>query len=206
MKKQFLLLGAILFGVSALAQQSPTNNAPSGAAASGQNNQQFWSRAGNNNSVGQNNIFGTLWNSPIYTVTNGVNRMKLNGDISYTINGLAGNRNGFLLLTNNPSAASWGAGLSPMNSSNFGAYALFHLIGDDSPNVQEGGYRNWMRNGILLSNNYDAGFVGIRKMPNITSPGGDDVSDFVINWSDNTGVNPTLRGPDNLVFNFTKAI
>lgn len=60
-----------------------------------------------------------------------------------------------------------------------------------------------MRNGILLSNNFDAGFIGVRKMPNSSNPGDDDVSDFVINWSDNPGVDPSLRGPDNLVFNFT---
>ncbi len=31
-----------------------------------------------------------MWNSPIYTVTNGENRTKLNGTISYTINGFTG--------------------------------------------------------------------------------------------------------------------
>lgn len=148
-------------------------------------------------------FLGYIQNNALNFRTNNTNRMKLNQNVSYSINGLGGNRNGFMLLSNNPTATSWGVGNSPMGTANFGAFSLLHLIGDDSPFVQEGGYRNWMRNGILLSNNFDAGFIGIRKMPNSTNPGGDDVSDFVINWSDNAGVNPGLRGPDNLVFNFT---
>lgn len=81
MKKQFLFWGAILFAGSTSAQQAPTNTAPAGAGPSGQNSQQFWSRAGNSNFPGTNtnNIFGSLWNSPIYTVTNGVNRTVLMG-------------------------------------------------------------------------------------------------------------------------------
>jgi hypothetical protein len=40
-----------------------------------------WYRGGNNNTgpAGNANIFGTLWNSPIYTQTNGVTRMVLMG-------------------------------------------------------------------------------------------------------------------------------
>lgn len=160
-----------------------------------------WLTNGNNVLAGQ--YLGSNNNQPLNFRTNGIGRTKLNGNISYSIAGLNGNRSGFMLLTNNPNAASWGVGLQPYNSPNFGAFSLLHLIGDDSFNVQEGGYRNWMRNGILLSNNFDAGFIGVRKMPNSSNPGDDDVSDFVINWSDNPGVDPSLRGPDNLVFNFT---
>ena len=164
-------------------------------------NAQNWTTSGN--VIGATDYFGTNNNFALKTYTNSIGRTKLNGNINYTVAGLNGNRNGFMLLTNNPNAASWGIGLQPYNNPNFGAFSLFHLVGDDSPNIQEGGYRNWMRNGILLSNNFDAGFIGVRKMPNSVSPGADDVSDFVINWSDNAGTNPSLRGPDNLIFNFT---
>lgn len=197
MKKITLLFLGTVLSLTSMSQQLPTGN--SGTTTE-------WRRGGNNfggSTPTGANIFGTMWNSPIYTYTNGIGRTKLNGNINYTVAGLNGNRNGFMLLTNNPNAASWGIGLQPYNNPNFGAFSLFHLVGDDSPNIQEGGYRNWMRNGILLSNNFDAGFIGIRKMPNSVSPGADDVSDFVINWSDNAGTNPSLRGPDNLIFNFT---
>lgn len=79
MKKYILLWGALLSGVCAFAQQIPTNTAPGGVGPSGQNNVQFWSRAGNAQTLGTNNIFGTLWNSPIYTQTNGLQRMVLMG-------------------------------------------------------------------------------------------------------------------------------
>lgn len=64
------------------AQQLPTNTSPALPALNGTNASNFWSRAGNsgtgvNNS---NNLFGTAlnFNSPIYTITNGALRMKLN--------------------------------------------------------------------------------------------------------------------------------
>jgi hypothetical protein len=89
--------------------------------------------------------------------------MKLNGNISYPVNGINGNRNGFLLLTNNPNGQSWGNGQQPFNAQNFGAYSLLHLMGDDSPNIQEGGYRHWMRTGITFTSNNDLMYVGHRK-------------------------------------------
>lgn len=54
------------------------NNAQAGAA---------WYRGGNNpgGGAGTNNIFGTMWNSPIYTVTDGQTRSVLNGDLTTNI-------------------------------------------------------------------------------------------------------------------------
>lgn len=61
LKLSTLTLGLISINVSA--QQLPTNTSPSGVVPSGQNNQQFWSRAGNSPFGGSNNIFGTNFNS-----------------------------------------------------------------------------------------------------------------------------------------------
>ncbi len=61
------------------AQQAPTNTSP-GTATNGTTSNQFWSRAGNTDINGTNNIFGTLWNSPIYFSTNNTNRMALMGN------------------------------------------------------------------------------------------------------------------------------
>lgn len=77
MKKHIFLLGLLVNGVAAIAQQNPTNNNPVNPAQNGRNDRAFWSRAGNTDQNGSNNIFGTMWNSPIYTVTNGVNDIIL---------------------------------------------------------------------------------------------------------------------------------
>ena len=78
MKKITIILGlftsSILFG-----QQNATNNNPSVPAQNGTNDRAFWSRSGNTPINGNNNIFGTLWNSPIYTKTNGIQRQILMG-------------------------------------------------------------------------------------------------------------------------------
>jgi len=80
MKNKFKILSLLLIANGVYGQQNPTNNDP-GGAASGTNNQQYWSRAGNTMANGTNNIFGTAagFNSPIYTVTNGLQRMVLMG-------------------------------------------------------------------------------------------------------------------------------
>lgn len=53
------------------AQQVPTANNPVGPP-SGQGSAMYWSRSGNTIGGGTNNIFGTQFNSPIYTITNGL--------------------------------------------------------------------------------------------------------------------------------------
>ena len=94
MKKITLIISALFFGSSLHAQQVPTINAPPNG---GQTNNNFWARSGNLGSPGanQNNIFGTKWNSPIYTVTGAgfgaaTYRMKVNGQFvpltQYSIN------------------------------------------------------------------------------------------------------------------------
>ena len=103
MKKRFLLIASLLAlsNEVLIAQQTPTGTPPANVNAT--NNpilrdlaERAWYRGGNNpgGAGGTNNVFGTLWNSPIYTVTNGVNRTKLNGNFTangataqYTING-----------------------------------------------------------------------------------------------------------------------
>ena len=145
MKNKFKLLSLLLIANGVYAQQNPTNTNP-GGAASGMQSQQYWSRAGNNNNNGANNIFGTLWNSPIYTVTNGVNRMKLNGSLNYSIDGYNIARSGYLLL---------GSGVAPstglFNNANLGAYSQLHLTGRNGTFVQTGGHRPWMQTGITFT-------------------------------------------------------
>jgi hypothetical protein len=206
--KRIKVIVTSLFACSVLyGQQSPTGNPPSPPTVNNNANS-AWYRGGNNpigtSPLATNNIFGTRWNSPIYTITGNVTRMKLNGTINYPVGGVLGNRSGFLLLTNNPNATSYPGGISTplLNNAGYGAFSLLHLVGDASINIQDNGHRSWMRNGMLFSNNFDNGFIGVRPMPNPFG-GTDDVSDFVINWSDNFSSVAGLRTPDNLVFCFT---
>ena len=198
MKKYILLLfGGLLNGL-AFAQQSPTLSSPALPLLNGQLSEQFWSRAGNTNINGSNNIFGTLWNSPIYTQTNGAYRMKLNGTFSgggqYLINGFNAasgvNTSGYLLL---------GRSMAIQNTTNNiystrGAFSLLHLNGEGDA-VQELGYRPWMKTGITFTGNNDLSYFGLRQVFY-----GDSVKDrteTVIAWTDNqTNIS------DELVFRF----
>jgi hypothetical protein len=144
MKTKFLFLIAIIHFASN-AQQVPTVNAPGGVIPSGQNDEQFWSRAGNINSpiTNINNIFGTRWNSGIYTITDNQNRMKLNGSVNYPVNGFGGQRDGYLLLGYSQNYAT-----SLFTGATSGAYSQLHLNGPNGSFVQNGGYRPWMETGV----------------------------------------------------------
>jgi hypothetical protein len=136
-KKTLSLMGIFLMGGLLFAQQNPTNNNPSGTA-SGSGSNQYWSRAGNNDNQGSNNIFGTLWNSPIYTQTNAINRMKLNGNITYSVNNYSQTRNGYLLI--GPDMPMSYGGPNELYS-NYGAFSQLHLNGNKGADVQQFGFR-----------------------------------------------------------------
>jgi len=152
----------------------PANNTNAQAGAA-------WYRGGNNNTAPLgNNIFGTLWNSPIYTYTANTPRSKLNGQFflpsQYVINGFGGvqgvNTSGYFLL-----GVDYGTGANSFYNSR-GAFSLMHLNGNSNGStfVQDGGYRPWMKTGITFTDNQDRAYVGYRANAL-------DVSDFVINWS-----------------------
>lgn len=186
------------------AQQTPTINSPTNG---GHTSMDFWSRAGNLNTG--NNLFGTKWNSPIYTIT-GNNfgaqsyRMKVNGIFTsqanqYSINGFGWNQNvnttGYVLIGNNNNSITDNSNIY----ANKGAFSLLHLNGATASNgYQEFGYRPWMKTGITLTGNRDLSYIGLRQIGTI-----EDITETVIAWSDNGGTsNP---GPDDLAFRFTSS-
>ncbi len=200
MKTKLLFL-IIIIKFYSFAQQSPTNTSPAGVGPSGQNNAQFWSRAGNQLVGGTNNIFGTKWNSPIYTITSDQFRMKLNGNVNYGINGYTNvanpanniGKDGYLLLgpggtTNSP---------EPIYSSSLeGAYSLLHLKGFS---INPAGFRPWMKTGITLTDNGDLSYFGLRAVNNEW-----DITETVISWSnDPNNLDAQPYGPDDMVFRFT---
>ena len=192
MRKLKLLLGASALTLNIIAQQNPTSNSPANQNQNGTNDRAFWSRAGNTSANGLNNIFGTTggWNSPIYTVTNGVTRMQMNGTVSNVINvGTSLSRDGFIGI-GNPT------GFYNGNGGGQGPFSLLHLNGINAAGTPQSlGYRDWMRFGITSTHNQDLMYIGQR------ATGGSDVTDVVIGWADNFGA-PSAVGPDNMTFNF----
>lgn len=195
--KHKILLAILLSSICALGQ--PVGSAPNPAVnppnLPNTINQveRAWYRGGNlaGGSAGANNIFGTAagFNSSIFTQTNGVNRMQLNGTINYNINGQGSvPRDGFLGLGVSTNFY-FGVG------NGIGPFSLLHLNGINPGGVpQQSGYRNWMRYGITSTHNQDLAFFGQRQ-----NGSGSDITDVVVGWADNSGAG---AGPDNMVFNF----
>lgn len=202
--KNTILLGFNIFcSFGLFGQVQPTISSPPNG---GQTSGEYWSRAGNN--VSGNNIFGTKWNSPIYTVTgNGfpagnTYRMKLNAIFNiptqYGIDGYNtfGNTNttvnttGYMLLGSNGTFQTQ-SNLSIYNDK--GAFSLLHLNG--TAPIQQNGYRPWMKTGITFTDNQDMSYFGLRQIGT-----GLDWTETVMNWSDNQG-----GLEDDMCFRFTGA-
>lgn len=186
-KKKLLIICSLIYSINAICQQTPTPAPPADPASVLPGPQQgtvAWYRGGNNplTNGANKNIFGTLWNSPIYTVTNGVNRMKLNGTFNiaaapqYTINGFTAangvNTSGYLWL--GPDAPT-GTGTYYNNK---GAFSMLHLNGTTTLAAIELGYRPWMKTGVTFTENSDLMYVG-RKSSG-TNPATSDQTDAVI--------------------------
>ncbi len=197
MKKRISLLGIFIsIGIHADAQQAPTNTFPAGAAANGSNNAQFWSRAGNTPFGGQNNIFGTLWDSPIYVRTNGLDRATF-----------FSNQGGMAPPWVNPLPFGGGMAINldpsnpirnPLALLHIGEHLQGNLATGGGP---QGGYRSWMQVGTFYGHRSDQLYVGMKLETSITG----DRADAIINWGDNTNLsgNPITDGPDFLRFIFT---
>ena len=144
-----------------------------------------WYRGGNNNigPAGNANIFGTLWNPPVYTVTNGVTRTGLSGNLpAFPYLGTTVDLSGFFGIGQNNYFASV----------NNPPLAMLHLQGSNNTPFNDGQYRTWMRTGAFMRENSDAMYVGLKEE-------GFNQSDAVVNWSDDGGT-------DNLRFIFTSTL
>jgi hypothetical protein len=137
---------------------------------------------------GQTRFLGYTNNFPLYTRTNNITRIRLNGDQSTNIDGTGLiSRNGYMGLgTFTVGGANyWGAN-SP--------FSQLHLIGRNGNFIQQVGYRSWMQSGITFSDNQDLGYFGLRQVGNVF-----DITEMVAGWADNAGA---PSGPDDFVFRF----
>ena len=128
-------------------------------------NSPFWNRGGNLQQNNSSNIFGTFWNSGIYTYTASVCRTRLNGNQTANINGVNQNVTGYFGIGLN----NYFATQTPM--------AMLHLEGPNNSNNYGGaGWRAWMRTGMFAKENSDAMYVGLQ-----TQTGTTNRSDAIIN-------------------------
>ena len=189
--KHKIYLSILVLGFNAVAQK-PTGPARGTFPPIAPNTSIPWLRGGNlvAGTGGFDNIFGTFFNSPIYTHTNGKNRMIVNGDKTTTINSYPGQvTDGFVGIGANTALQGF-----PWNGPAAGPFSLLHLNSGVGGFVQQFGWRPWMKYGITSTHNQDLMFFGQR------ATGGLDVTDVVIGWADNSGAGSS--GPDNMVFNF----
>ncbi|MCI1752141.1 MAG: tail fiber domain-containing protein [Flavobacteriales bacterium] len=111
-------------------------------------------------------------NYPIDFYTTNIFRMRLNKQFTYpSLNGFSSVvADGFTLLSPNASFLA---------SAPYGPFSRLHLA-DGTRDTQNFGYRPWQRNGISFTGNDDQGYIGQKY-------GDLDVTDMVIQWSDNPG-------------------
>jgi len=109
---------------------------------------------------------------PIDFYTAQLFRARINPTRTFSLNGFTNApAHGFTLISPDNTFLSGLAG-SP--------YSRLHLAEGVTGNASPHGYRLWQRNGITFTGNDDHGYVGHKY-------GSQDVSDMVIQWSDNPG-------------------
>src|SRR5690554_2075714 len=142
-----------------------------------------WNTLGNTPSTGS--FLGTLNPQPIDFITDNTHRLRIMPSGTTTVNNYLIDHDGFVGMSTNPNFFNL---VEP--------FSLLHLNGqgNGSAGPQQFGYRPWMREGIVFTQNSDLMYIG--PMANAQ-----DVTDAVITWSDNWG--PGEVGPDVLRFLFT---
>jgi hypothetical protein len=123
------------------------------------------------------------WNMPIHFYTNGLHRVKMNQNLTTTVNGVNKQFNGFV-------------GISPNGYFNTNTpWSMLHLDGSNNTSFPGGGWRQWMNTGTFMRENSDGMYVGLKQE-------GTNRSDAIINWSDDPSGS---AGPDKLRFIHTGA-
>jgi hypothetical protein len=89
--------------------------------------------------------------NPLEFRTNNIFRLRLNGNTNAIINGVLKNVNGFVGIAPN----GWFAANTPVT--------MLHLYGPNNTLFGiGGGYRSWMSSGMLVNENSDAIYVGMK--------------------------------------------
>lgn len=195
MKKVKKIFVASLVSINIIAQQAPTPNPasdPSTGLPGPQKGTVAWYRGGNV-PVGPattNNIFGTMWNSPVYHYTSGKLRMTVFDDT----------------YTGSSNSTTFGGGvaihLNPSNRIQVPKSLL--TIGEDYDPIGEAasGWRKWMKVGTFNTDGSDFAYFGLK------DEGALDRKDAVIAWGDDAGniLGPNMYSPDFLRIIFSSDV
>lgn len=171
---------------------APPANTPLNLPAVRNAVERAWYRGGNNlgGTAAAANIFGTMWNSPVYHYTTGKHRLTV-WDDTFAPAGLFG--------TTTPFGGGLAINLDPANP----ITRPWSLLTIGENNGFNSGWRNWMSVGTFYGKSSDNMYVGLKDE---TVPGSNDRQDAVINWGDNTNFSGTTEGPDYLRFIFTSPL
>ncbi len=91
------------------------------------------------NSGISNYIFGTFWNSPIHTYTDGTNRTRLNVSLVTNLNRVfSHDDSGYFGIAPN--------GYFATNT----PWSMLHLDGDNNTPYSGNGWRKWMKTGVFM--------------------------------------------------------
>jgi hypothetical protein len=150
--KHKIYLGLIALGFNSMAQ-TPTGTPHGIFAPNVANSTVPWLRGGNLPAGGgaADNVFGTAFNSPIYTITNGLQRTKLNATQNAVIAGVNQNVSGYFGIS--PTGYFGIPGNTP--------WAMLHLDGPNNT-LFNGDWRRWMKTGTFMRENSDAMYVGLK--------------------------------------------
>ena len=188
--KYNLVIACIVLSISKLlAQQIPTGTSLPPFAPTTPTSTIPWLRGGNINagSGATDNIFGTAFNSPIYTITDNTIRTRLNGTFTATGTTAQPAINGVGFPTINTSGY-FGIGPNGYFATQ-SPWAMLHLEGPNSTSFSGNGWRQWMKTGVFIKEESDAMYVGLKQNAS-------NQSDAIVSWSDDLGT-------DKLRFVFT---
>ncbi len=142
----FLYLAFMASTFSVFSQTSPTGNNVPNTQPTATLARSAWYRGGNtfpgagtSNTPNGANIFGTGWNSPIYTETDNLIRTRLNGTLNTGLNGVLGHDvSGYFGIAPN--------GYFATNT----PWSMLHLDGDNNTPYSGNGWRKWMKTGVFM--------------------------------------------------------
>ncbi len=182
-----LKLTVICIGLNLLSDAQTPIGAPPAPFTVPNNANSAWYRGGNfpvGATPATANIFGTMWNSPVYHYTSGKQRMIVFDDTWNTAGSLGSGG------SSTPFGGGVAINLNP--SSPVTRPAALLTISNGNPNFV-GGWRNWMQVGTFNYEGFNQLYVGMKTEPA-------SAADGVINWGDNSAAYGAIRNYMRFIF------
>ncbi len=200
--KKIIILASLTSSAMFSQVGTPPTPYPAFNAATTQNIANYaWYRGGNTpgGPAGINNVFGTMWNSPIFMQTDGGNRIQINHKGAGPLQNYVGSLPNPLPGTRLTRVAISRDGNSPVTQ----PLSLLHLGYNSAVNGVAAGHRSWQDIGTMYVAETDNLYVGLRQKSPFDLSGRTsavfanptDAQDAVMSWGDNYAGNGPA--PDN---------